>query len=650
MRPVTIFLGIAIFASSCHAQQSPIPAVKISPPPVIDGIIHDSTEWNVVPHFSGLVDETTAEKASDGATFWVGYDDKYVYVAARLVDSQPSLIRAAQYQTNVSLTGDDYLQFDLDLSGTTTDFSTFQVNPKGATNIQLAGGRAVKREWAGEFEAASRITETGWETEMRVPWQAMSLPSKGKRDLRVNFERFVARSNRTFAYAYFGSGSANLPVWKSVELPKADFDRSIKLLPYGYLGYDRELKGILNSGLDLKTSLSDQVQLVGSVNPDFRNIENQILSLDFSRFQRLAGESRPFFLEGSQYSGSALFASQLIPNFDLGLNSYGKVTDQTSFGFLNTVQFGHQNEFVANVTHAPDPDSSFRFGVTNLDQPGLNNSAYLARYQKAWGPWGVFLRDMGSQDTRAGRGDNLNASGYYFGNGLQAYGEYSQVTANFLPRLGFFPEVDYKGFDGNLLYDKPWNHGAFNDVGGSVAYLNYDHMDGRDYRRDTAYSAFATLRNGLTTSFTEDLAQFEGSNDHLSTATVAYPKSNPYDQISTTYSWGREAGITYDSSTIAWNRRLFNKLQLIGRYQVVHYSGYVEQAILDANFDLGKNRALYGRITKQGNNVNGYLAYRLSGNVGNEYYAILGDPNALTFHTSLILKVTIPFVIGGKRA
>jgi len=648
MRLAYVSLVFFSLAGTCFAGPTSIPAYKVTSPPIIDGVIHEDGEWKGVPSVSGLYDEQSAEKASDGATFWVGYDDKFIYVAARMVDSQPALIRAAQYQTNVSLSGDDYFQFDLDLSGTTTDFSFFQVNPKGGTNTLLAGGRGAKREWAGEFEAASRITATGWETEMRIPWQEMALPSAGIRDLRINFERYVGRSQRSFSHVYVGDGAGKNPIWQHVQIPRSDFDHSIKLLPYFYAGYDNGVGSIFNSGLDLKTSLTDQVQLVGSVNPDFRNIENQILSLDFSRFQRLAGESRPFFLEGSQYLGSALFASQEIPSFDVGVNSYGKITDQTSFGFLNTTQFGHQNDFVANLTTNPDPDSSYRFGVTNLEAAGLSNSSYLARYQRNWGPYGVFFRDMGSQDELVGRGDNLNGALFYFANGLSIYNEYSQVTPNFLPRLGFFPEVDYKGPDGSFYYDKPWNHGAFNDAGASFSYVDYDHMDGSDYRREATYSAFGTLRNGFLVSAIQDFAQFEGSDDHTNTVIVSYPRTNPYDNVAATYAWGQEAGYRYDSKTISWNRRFFNKLQVIGRYQAVRYEGYTDQTILDLNYDLGKNRAVYGRLTKQGNDLNGYLAYRLSGNLGTEYYVILGDPNALTFHASLILKVAIPFVVGQK--
>jgi hypothetical protein len=269
---------------------------------------------------------------------------------------------------------------------------------------------------------------------------------------------------------------------------------------------------------------------------------------------------------------------------------------------------------------------------------------------KNWGPVGLFLRDMGTQDTFKGRGDNLNGSLNYQDNGWTLFGEYSQVTPKFLPRLGFFPEVDYKGWDSFASYNKPWNHGPLTDASISWVYVDYDRMDGTDYRRDSDVNVSTTLRNGMNFSFDEDAPQFLGSNDHLSAASMIFPRGNPYNQFGTTYAWGREAGIDYSSLTFTESRRLWHKFQLIGRYQMVDYGGFNDQAILDGSYDLGRDRAISGRLTKQGNNLNGYLSYRRSGNLGAEYYLILGDPNALTFHTSLILKVAFPLVLGGHHA
>jgi hypothetical protein len=64
---------------------------------------------------------------------------------------------------------------------------------------------------------------------------------------------------------------------------------------------------------------------------------------------------------------------------------------------------------------------------------------------------------------------------------------------------------------------------------------------------------------------------------------------------------------------------------------------------------MGNDRSISGRAVQRDDKTNWYLALRQSGNTGIEYYLILGDPNALEFTKSLILKVVVPFQLGGDR-
>ncbi len=640
------FVAFLFLAGSALAQTRPIPAFRVAKAPVVDGIIGED-EWKDVPFVEGLKDEATGADYADSGRFWLSYDDKFVYFAARLKDSDPRNIRATEYRTNTGMSGDDWVRLELDLSGSLSAFNSFQMNPLGATNIQIAGGRASKREWLGAMIAKGRITESGWECEAQIPWQAMSIPRAGVRDLRVNFTRYVARTQRTFTNVFTGNGqNALTPTWAKVILPKQAVDRSIKLLPYAYVGYDKTSKDIVNGGLDLKTALSEQINLVGSINPDFRNIENQILSIDFSRFERLAGETRPFFQEGRQYSGSALFASQRIPSFDVGINSYGRISNTTSFGFLNTVDFGHRDNMVFNVTHDPDPTTSIRAAITNFETPGISNQAYLVRYSKQFGPYGLQLRDLGSKDTKFGFGRHQDASVSYSKGEWNVFSRYSRVEREFRPRLGFFPEVDYKGPFIEVDYQKSFDKGRLNDWGFTTNALTYDRVAGKFYRNEWSGEVFTTLRSGFFTVLSADLQDFEGSKDSLYSVNMGFPRSNPFTNISGQFDTGRQAGAGYQSFSLNGAYRLTKKFQLTMRHQTVSYFGVNEQTIFSANYDLGNDRSISGRAVKRGKDMNAYLAFRRSGNEGIEYFLILGDPNAPRFRSSLILKVTVPMEFG----
>jgi hypothetical protein len=651
-----LLISLCLLAAGALAQVVEVPGKKLGQPPIIDGTITDD-EWKEAARAEGLFDEETGAVAPDGAQFWIGYDANYVYFAARAADANPSQIRATEYRTNVSLEGDDSVGVAIDITGSGSDFNVFRVNPRGATEIELAGGRAAKREWTGEFLAKARITETGWEAEARIPWQVMRLTVSGSRNLRINFGRRVARTNREFIHQFVPDSMQTHPVWKAVEVPTQRQQRTLKLLPYVYAGWDPNTGHIGNAGLDLKTQLTDQVELVGTINPDFRNIENDILSLDFSRFERIAGETRPFFQEGREYIETGIFASQRIDNFDLGLNTYGRLGDRTSFAVLDTVDWdrlnvidevgtrGTRNNLVANLTHFLDQSFNVRASYTNMDRPDLNNEAHLFRLSKTFGDFNIFARTMGSRDSQVGSGQSNDAYLNYSRGGLGAYVGYESSSPDFNPRLGFFQDRNFKGWSAGSFYNRAYDKGPVNDWGFEINTNAFERYNGDPYRHSHLLVLFTTLRNGLALVPYTRLGEFNGVLDSIYGFEVAFPRGNPYRHIEVGMESGKIGDEKYESIEIGGAYRTLGKLQINASFQRVKFMGEESQGILSANYDLGNDRSIAGRMVRRDQDTNFYVALRQSGNLGAEYFLILGDPNARTFRSSLILKVVVPFEI-----
>jgi hypothetical protein len=583
--------------------------------------------------------------------FWLAYDENYIYFAARLGDRDPKSIHAQQYQTNVDLSGDDNVTLNLDLNGSLADFNIFGINSRGATSLSLAGGRADKREWSGDFVARGRVTDTGWEVEARIPWQMMRLPRAGIRNIRFNVTRFLPRDQRPYAFAYTQSGhQAETPVWQAIPIPKQQQARTLKLLPYVYAGYDARSGAVFNSGLDLKTEWTDKITLVGTINPDFRNIENQILSLDFSRFERLANETRPFFQEGSQFMNSALYASQRITSVDAGLNAYGHLNDRTSFGVIDTQRFGHEHDFVSNVSFDPTPNDSYRVTAISLTKPGLQNTAYLARYSRQVGPMSLFFRSMGSQDTTSGSGQYETASAFYLKKEWNVAIEYDWASPRFQSRLGFLPEIDYRGLNYNLGYDKVFPHGRVAEVGLGYNGTELTHIDGSQYRRHNEVDSVLALRNRSQFMVNYYTERFNGQDDHLLQASLRYPRDDVFRNITLEYDHGMLALKPYTSLSSTATYRFGKRLQASVRYQQVHHGDYQDQLILTGSYDLTHDRSASGRIVKSSADVNGYVSFRQSGNRGVEYFLIVGDPNAPRFRASVVVKIACPIDVLLSRA
>jgi len=620
-----------------------IEATKMSTPPTIDGAVNDD-EWKDVPEMTGMVDGMTGTPAPEPALFWLGYDDKYIYFAARLHDSQPNEIKQTEYRQNSSLNGDDTVQLDVDPYGALTDWSHFTINPKGATRIQIAGGRASKEEWMGEFVAKARVTPDGWEAEAKIPWALMKLPGSGKRDVRFDFDRFMARTNRAYDWTNTASGDLrNVGLWKAVDLPKIQEDRILQFLPYTYQGIDNK-GSIANGGLDLKMPVTDQINLVGTVNPDFRNIENQILSIDFSRFERLANESRPFFQEGQQYYSSALIATQRIKDFDSGVNLYGKVNNKLAMGLVNTSNFGNENDLMTTWQYSPNQISSVRMSLTDLNSKDTKNRGYLIAYNNQLSKTtNLFVRGMSTDDATLGKGEERTAQVNVAQGEFVYNATYRQVSPLFKPRLGFAPEVDYKGVRGMMMWDHVIKAGPVAEISADTYGNKYSHFAGGNYRRGMGGDFSIANREGLQLSANADFSQFEGSNDHTYTLNLINPRSDPFHNWSTGYTWGRIEGSDYRSISVGSAYRPVNSLQLSLTSQFVHFQGADDkQIILGGTFDLGNNRSISGRLVQGQRDLNAYVALQRSGGAGIEYFLILGDPNALKFRRSLILKVTYP--------
>lgn len=653
MRFAPLFVGSLIsavsFAQTSTTPDPPsnvVPGYVMTTPPTIDGTVDEAVEWKDVPSFEGLVDSETGVTAPQQGKFWLAYDSKFIYFAAKLPDDQPGKIVATEYRTNVSVAGNDDVAIILDPFGTLGEFNVFQINPRGATNIRIAGGRAAKREWLGEILAKGRVTKEGWESEVRIPWSIMRLPGAGAHDLRFNVFRWSPRFQRDTSWRFMGGTNVtNTPHWTNVTLPPAP-PRVLRLLPYNYSGIAEKDGTIANMGLDLKTSLTDSLDFVGTVNPDFRNIENQVLSLDFSYFERLAGEVRPFFLEGGNFfhtsNDAPIFISQRIDEFDAGAKVYGKLGPKTDLALLNTSDFGERNNFVFNANTQMSPRTSYRVAYSGIDSQDVRNDAFHTEYRNGAGPWDFFYQFAGTSDAETRKGVRHNTGFTYSQQGVNGVLEFSSVTSRFNPRLGFAPQRSFKGISGSLDTTHPLKKGPLLEEGYSIFARGWDRFSGDKYLHNLSASSSHTWRNGFDLDMGVDLTEFGGFKDRVNWISLEHPRSNVYRRWQIDYSFGEVEGKDYSNTGLSLSYRPLQPLQIQATYQLLQHAGTHTQTIISANYDLGNDLSISGRALQFDDNWNAYVALRRSGNSGMEYFLILGDPNSEKWKSSLILKVTYP--------
>jgi hypothetical protein len=138
---------------------------------------------------------------------------------------------------------------------------------------------------------------------------------------------------------------------------------------------------------------------------------------------------------------------------------------------------------------------------------------------------------------------------------------------------------------------------------------------------------------------------FEEFKDSYYSIGFGFPANDRYNNFGFGLSAGRTGGRTYSSQDVYVSARPVKDLQLGLSAQFYERTRKSTQVIGTANWAMDKSHSLGCRIVRRDNDWNGYLSFSRSGNLGAEYFLIIGDPNAEKFRRSIILKVTVPFTI-----
>ncbi|MES1227150.1 MAG: hypothetical protein ABUL72_00680, partial [Armatimonadota bacterium] len=502
-------------------------------------------------------------------------------------------------------------------------------------------------EWLGEMEVHSRITADGWEMEARIPWEVMDMPSGGIHDMRFNVASFRSTKSAAFLYKFGDQGQQSWPFLRGLQTPEIKRPKVVKLLPYGYLGFDDNSKVISNVGLDLKTSVGKGLEFVGTANPDFRNIENNILSLDFSYFARLADDPRPFFQEGSQYRRvghyQRTFASQNIQDIDFGVNLYGSPDAKSQLGVLSTVDIGKQQAIVATYARQPTPAESWAFTYVGDLEPRVRSHTVDLNYGVQRGRWNYYagVRATDDSDTKSGLQTDVSAN-YTDNRGLYSNLAFTSISADYAPRLGFTPENNVMMINSDTDWTRTFKNGPIAQTHHYLGLATANHVSGGyDHNNIGSYNEWQWRNHWLFGVFMSR-NNFQGSADQEFNAHITYPFTDPNRNITFQIDNSRYGGVDYKRKLISYAARPMKRLQSQLTAEFVDFGGARTQVIGSLRYDRGRYESFGIRLIRRDSDLNWSASYRLSGRKGVEYYISLGDPNTPTFQHQLVLKVVAP--------
>jgi hypothetical protein len=251
----------------------------------------------------------------------VTFDDRNLYVAFRAFDSRPAEIRAhlMDRDDTDTLIQDDHVGIMLDTFNDERRAFQFRVNPLGvqADAIFSEQDGVEDFSWDMIWDTAARITPDGYVVEIALPLKQLRFQPgaavqtwgfEGFRSWPRNVRHRLSSQPRDrnkgclLCQENKITGLEGLAQGRNVELdPTATFRRTDQRADPA----DAQLsRGAVASdvGMTGRWSVTPNLTLNGTVNPDFSQVEADVAQLDVNqRFALFYPEKRPFFLEGIDF-------------------------------------------------------------------------------------------------------------------------------------------------------------------------------------------------------------------------------------------------------------------------------------------------------------------------------------------------------------
>lgn len=497
-----VLLLNTLYSSQTAAAQETIEIPRIEGSVTLDGLPDEPVWEKIEPlRFTSYYPEAGREP-TEHSDVRIGYMDDYLYVGARLYDSEPSLIHSTSYKRDHSGWRSDFFGIILDTHNNNETGMSFFVIPSGARTDFLipadASSGIFKFDWNSFWDAEVVQNEEGWFTEMRIPFSSLRYQIKdGDVVMGLNVVRWIARKNESSVYPEIPNKWGILGQFKPSQAQKVIFKEMtnhnpLYVAPYllGGIGqqhlldengtaYHRNDEFTYDIGLDVKYGLTSNLTFDLTLNTDFAQVEADNQQVNLTRFSLFFPEKREFFQERSNLfdfdfgENNRLFYSRRI-----GIHQGEEV--RILGGARLTGSIGDWDLGVINMQTAREQElPSENFGVLRLRRQLFNDYSWGGimitsrigadgRYNYAVGADGIFrlfgdtyLLGNAAQTLQDGQCNRLldseamrvrlqmerrNIEG--FGYNL----EYSRSGRAYNPGIGFELREDFTKWGNRLFY------------------------------------------------------------------------------------------------------------------------------------------------------------------------------------------------------
>ncbi len=493
-------------------EQKRLAMTRTDSAPTLDGVLDDAA-WSratVIDDFHQFNPVDHGEP-SERTLVYLLYDDDYLYVGARMWDSEPDQIRARQMIQGGSSRWDDSFTIYLDPFNNKRTGYQFQVNPnsvRGEATFETP--TSLNYNWEGIWFAEARIDEEGWVAEMAVPFKTLNFDPDNP-DWGFTLERTIARKQEDISWSSYNRrvnpGSAGLVTGLAGLRQGRGLDVVPTIVTTGSKDFATdETESETEPALDVFYNFTPSLTGVLTLNTDFSATEVDDQQINLSRFGLFFPEKRDFFLQdvdifsfGGLRRNGLPFHSRRIGlsargqpvDLDVGAKLTGRV-GRLNVGVLGVrqdefEQVDSSDLFVGRVAANVLRESSVGFIVTDGDpRTNLDNSLLGVdfRYRNTNLPSGQTLEGgfwYQSSDTQ-GVDSEQDAWGVGISSpnneGFRGSFEYESLQENFNPALGFVNRRDINHLEAGFGYTNRPEHRWLRATSHGIYYENYDKISG----------------------------------------------------------------------------------------------------------------------------------------------------------------------------
>src|SRR5262245_34311510 len=445
--------------------------------------------------------------AEDSTEVLIWYTDHDLHIGVRAFEPHGA-VRATLADRD-RINGDDHIIILLDTFNDRRQALMFRVNPLGVqgdgvfTETERGSSEDMNPDFL--FQSKGRITEWGYEVEIRVPFKTLRYPSARVQDWGLHVVRSVQHSGQEQSWVPAQRGRASLLAQAGTLQGLTELKRGlvVDINPvtttryagnrledgtYQYGDAEPEL------GLNLRWGVTTNLTMNATVNPDFSQVESDAGQINFDpRTTLFFPEKRPFFLENTQQfsvpnrliytrriadpEGALKFTGRM-GRVDVGVLSAMDNQDLSSTGddspLYNLVRLrsnvGRQSSVGVVYTDRIDGDDYNR--VAGIDGRIVFRELYTLGFQAA----GSFWRSTSATEQAPLWSLSFDRSGRRFGLSTMMSGIHQDFVAgsgfisrpgivrqNINPRVTFYgpPEARVQAYTLGLVFDNTWDYDEF---------------------------------------------------------------------------------------------------------------------------------------------------------------------------------------------